>query len=186
MSEGTLQPEVDSPSASVFEIEFSNDIAHSDFRKAVKLSDFPRVSTLKKMFASIKVIKVTAEARQCVLLGDDTLDVQSTGHIFLAIIPSVFDTDNQTGGTPQTVANVPNKQNFPLSSGGQNVQTFSFKLDGYELDLAQDPRRGAAPVAWIGNTGFTVSKVQKGIKVPLATITWRLEVEVSGTTPLWF
>lgn len=186
MSEGTLQPESDSPSPSVFEIEFSNDIGHKDFRKAVRLSDFPRISTLKKMFASIKVLKISAEARQSVLLGDDALDVQPSGHLFLAIIPSVFDTDNATGGTRQVVANVPNKQNFPLSGNGQNLQTFDFKLDGYELDLAQDPRRGAAPVAWIGNTGFLVGKADKGVNVTLASITWRLKVEVSGTTPLWF
>lgn len=185
MSDGTLKPEVDSPNPSVFEIEFSNDIGHLEWRKAVRLSDFPRVSTLKKMYASIKVLEVKAEARQCVLLGDETYDIQPSGHIFLAIIPSVFDTDSATGATRQTVANVPNKQNFPMSGNGQNLQTFNFKLDGYELDLAQDPRRGAAPVAWIGNTGFQVGKTKSG-GINLVSVTWRLKVEVSGNTPLWF
>lgn len=173
------------PNPSIFEIEFSNDIGHLEHRKAVRLSDFPRVSTLKRMFASIKVLEIKAEARQCILLGDETHDIQPTGHIFLAIIPSVMDTDSATGASRQTVANVPNKQNFPMSGNGQNLQTFDFKLDGYELDLAQDPRRGAAPVAWIGNTGFQVGKSKSG-SFPLAAVTWRLKVQVSGTTPLWF
>lgn len=182
MSEGTLQPTTDKISTSVFDVEYSSSLVSGTARQAIKLSDFPKVSTLKSLYASVVVNSVEAEVRQDTLLGDEENAAFTRGHVFVAIIPTVKDTDSASGSTKAIINNVPNKQTFPLSSTIQNNCVFHFNLNGYELDLAQDPRRGAGPVAWIGNSGI----VKRGEKeVQVCTVTWRLKVACSGTTPLW-
>lgn len=182
MSEGTLQPSIDKISTSTFEVEYSSSLVSGTFRQSIKLSDFPRISTLRSLYASVIVSSVEAEVRQDTLLGEDDSAVFTRGHVFVAIIPTVKDTDSASGSTKAIVNNVPNKQTFPLSTTCQNNSIFHFNLSGYEVDLAQDPRRGAGPVAWIGNSGV-VKRSEKEVQV--CTVTWRLKVACSGSTPLW-
>lgn len=183
MSEGTLQPTVDNISTSVFDVEFSQTMMTGTYRSSCKFSDFPRISTLRSLFASVIVQRVVAEARQDTLASDDQEGMVSpSGHIYIAIIPTIKDTDSATGSTGVIVNNVPSKQTFPLASNVQSNVTFSFNLTGFEVDLAQDPRRGAGPVAWIGNSGV---KRNGKIEVPICTVTWRISVACSGPTPLW-
>jgi len=182
MSEGTLQPGSDQIATSTFDVEYSATLATGVYKSSIKLSDFPRVSTLRSLFASVMVTNITAEMRQDTLVGEETGFLHAAGHIFVAIIPTIKDTDSGSGSTPLIVNNVPNKQTFAISSSAQSNSIFQFNLAGYELDLAQDPRRGAGPVAWLGNSGI---KRRGTAEVNICTVTWRLSVACSGPTPLW-
>jgi len=184
MSEGTLNPAVDSLTVSTFVVEHSLTCSTGVRRSALKFSEFPRISTLKTLFASVKLINVVAEMRQNTGVGSSDGDLHVGGHIYIAIIPTSRDTDAATGGTAVVVQNVPNKQTFPLSSAQQSNETFNFNLTGYELDLAQDPRRGAGPVAWVGNSGVAKIGTVAG-HLPICTVTWRVTVQCSGVTPVW-
>jgi len=183
MSEGTLQPSTDSIQTSNFDVEYSSTLTTAHKRLSTKLSDFPRIITLKTLFASVKVVSINAEIRQDTMLSSSDGYISASGHIYVAIIPTVKDTDSSSGSTTAIMNNVPNKQTFPLSEMTQMNSVFHFNLNGYELDLAQDPRRGAGPVAWLGNSGVTRSG--KGEHVQICTVTWRLTVACSGATPLW-
>jgi len=177
-----MNPVSDSLSVSTFMVEHTFTITTGSHRASIKFSDFPRISTLRSLFASVVLQDVAVEVRQNTLTGGDDGNLFSLGHIFVAIIPTNRDTDAASGASSQIVSNVPNKQTFPLSSTQQSNEVFQFNLDGYELDLAQDPRRGAGPVAWIGNSG--VSYAGKTAK-PICTSTWRIKVACSGSTPIW-
>jgi len=182
--DGTLKPVVASSGSTSFNVEHSMVLATGTFRSAIKVSDFPRISTLNNLFASVVLTGIAAEVRQNAFVGNDAGDITAGGHIFTALIPTNRDTDAMSGATNIIVASVPNKQTFPLSSVHQNNIVFQFNLDGYELDLAQDPRRGAGPVAWMGNTGVAKT-ASSATKVNICTVTWRISVTCSGTTPNW-
>lgn len=184
MSEGTLNPVADHlVGESVFQIEYTCTLSTGAFRSALKFSDFPRISLLRTLYASVVISNVVAEIRQNTDVGSDDGQLQTAGHIYVAVIPTSKDTDAATGGSSVIVANVPNKQTFPLSSMTQSNEIFKFNLSGFELDLAQDPRRGAGPVAWLGNSG--VRKVGAGAAVLICTVTWRATVTCQGQTPVW-
>lgn len=180
MSEGTLAPAADQLQVSHFQVEYTHSLSTGRFRTSLKFSDFPRVSTLRSLFASVKLESVVAEVRQDADVSSDALVLG--GHVFVAIIPTCKDSDAATGSTNLVVSNVPNKQTFPLSSASQNNEIFNFNLSGFEVDLAQDPRRGAGPVAWIGNSGITKSGSDH---LSICTVTWRVTVACSGHTPNW-
>lgn len=162
-----------------FNVEHTTTLNGNEWREAIALSDFPMVADLRTMFASVKVLSIRAEARQNMLAASSGDSFVPDGHVFLAIIPTVKNTDASTGHNAETVMRVPNKQTFPLSSVSQSYQNMTFDLNGYETDLAQDPRRGAGPVAWIGNSG---SDSDSDV---ILTVTWRLSVACSGATPVW-
>jgi len=182
MSEGTLQPATDSLTSCTFEVEHTVTLITGLHRHSIKFSDFPRVSTLKSLFSSVALQDVVAEVRQDTFVSSSDGFIAVNGHIFIAIIPTTKDTDSASGATSVIVSSVPNKQTFPLHESSQGNEIFKFNLTGYELDLAQDPRRGAGPVAWLGNSGVT--KVGTAHK-PICSVTWRIKVVCSGATPLW-
>lgn len=184
MSDGTLQPTSDAISSCSFDVEYTSSIKTGEYRSAVKFTDFPRISTLKSLFASVMVEHIEAEVRQNSMEGTEEGQIQCLGHIYVAIIPTNKDADHSSGSSNAIVNNVPNKQTFPISSVSQMNSVFQFNLKGYELDLAQDPRRGAGPVAWLGNSGITKTG-EKSASKTIATATWRLKVRCSGSTPLW-
>ncbi|QKI28859.1 hypothetical protein 2 [Solanum melongena bastro-like virus] len=183
MSEGTLQPSADVIQTSNFDVEYAEGITTAQKRVSTKLSDFPRVATLRSLFASVKVLSIHAEVRQDTMLSSSDGFLSAYGHVYVAIIPTNKDTDSASGATRQIVSNVPNKQTFSLSETTQMNSVFQFNLNGYELDLAQDPRRGAGPVAWLGNSG--IIRNGTGEHLNICTVTWRLTVACSGATPLW-
>jgi hypothetical protein len=180
MAEGTLAPATDQLQISTFQVEYTHSLQTGRFRTSIKFSDFPRVSTLRSLFASVRLRSVVAEVRQDADIADG--GVALGGHVFVAVIPTCKDSDAATGASNLVVSNVPNKQTFPLSSSTQSNEVFNFNLGGFEVDLAQDPRRGAGPVAWIGNSGITK---QGDSNVSICTVTWRITVDCSGHTPNW-
>lgn len=180
MSEGTLSPATEQLQVSHFNVEYTHSMMTGRWRSSMKFSDFPRIATLRSLFACVKLESVLAEVRQdCDVSADG---VVCNGHIFVAIIPTCKDSDSATGATSIVVSNVPNKQTFPLSSMQQNNSIFNFNLGGFETDLAQDPRRGAGPVAWIGNSGVAKAAEEA---LSICTVTWRIKVACSGFTPNW-
>lgn len=180
MSEGTLSPATEQLQVSHFNVEFTHSLLTGRWRSSTKFSDFPRIATLRSLFACVKLEDVVAEVRQDSDVSSE--GVVCKGHIFIAIIPTCKDSDAATGATALVVSNVPNKQTFPLSSMQQNNSIFHFNLSGFEVDLAQDPRRGAGPVAWIGNSGVAKASDEQ---MPICTVTWRIRVACSGNTPNW-
>jgi len=182
MAEGTVQPSADVLPVSIFDVEYTVVIKTGSYRHSIKFSDFPRVSVLKSLFASVVLRSVVCEVRQMADVGTEDGDVITDGHLFVAIIPTLKDTDSFSGAAQQIVINVPNKQTFPLSSSEQANRVFHFNLNGYEMDLAQEPRRGAAPVACVGNSGITKAG---NAHVNIASITWKITVACQGNTPLW-
>jgi len=181
--DSTLKPVSDFVGVTQFSVEHTLSIKTGQHRVSLKLSDFAQIYVLRSLFASVVVTEVTAEARQAADVHTDPGTLRPTGHVFLAMIPSRKDTDADTGTSRDVVIKVPNKQTFPLSSNEQKNSVFNFNLLGFEVDLAQDPRRGAGPVAWIGNSGITTAT--GGVAVSIATVTWRIRVSCSGSTALW-
>jgi len=182
MADGTLHPAVSGVSTNEFVVEYTHIFTTGAFRHSIKFSDFPKIATLKTLFASVVLSNVVAEIRQNTDIGTEDGQLMTNGHVFVAIIPTLRDTDATSGSTSQIVGNVPNKQTFPLSSSQQANEIFNFNLSGYEVDLAQDPRRGAGPVAWLGNSGVAKVGTQQ---LPICTCTWRVTVTCSGSTPIW-
>jgi len=180
-TEDTLQPSSDVVGLNKFTVEYTTTIKTNEFRKATRVADFTGITVMKSMFASVTLLSLTCEARQNALAGTTEGDLELAGHIFVAVIPSNKNTDSATGTNSGTVTSVPNKKTFPLALSGQSNHVFDFNLSGYELDLAVDARRGAAPVAWIGNSGVRGAMSD----VTVCTVTWRAMVQCSGSTPLW-
>jgi len=182
MADGTLQPAISGIAVNEFVVEYTHTLVTGTFRHSIKFSDFPKIATLKTLFASIVLSDVVAEIRQNTDVGTEDGQLVTNGHVFVAIIPTLRDTDATSGSTSQIVSSVPNKQTFPLSSSQQSNEIFNFNLKGYEIDLAQDPRRGAGPVAWLGNSGVAKNGARQLI---ICTCTWRVTVTCSGPTPIW-
>jgi len=146
-----------------------------------------KVQALVSLFAKVELVALEAEVRQDRLIGDDPGDLKPQGHVYIGLIPTSRDTDGWTGTDADKVNAVPNKQTIPLSSVEQANRTFHFRLEGFELDLAQDPRRGAGVVCWVGNSGvqmlpFSDKKITSS---PVCSVTWRLVLQCSGETALW-
>lgn len=167
-----------------FNVEYSQTFNTGSWRTSTKVSDFPRVVAMRSMFAKVDVVSLSAEVRQNAFVGGEAHDLDVKGHIFLALIPTCKDTDAATGASAAVVTAVPNKFTFPLSSTSQNCEVLNFPLVGFETDVAQDPRRGAGIVAWIGNSG---AQVHNGVRtaLPICTVTWRLTLQCSGATTTW-
>lgn len=168
---------------SVFDVEQTFNINTGQFRSSIPLQQVQKIKMLRNLFAKVELLDLVVEVRQDTLVGDSEGELKPLGHVYVAIIPSSMDTDAQTGAAKATIDNVPFKQTFPLSSSEQANMIFKPNLGGYELDLAQDPRRGAGPVAWLGNSGVKKSGKEHAY---ICTSTWRLKVRCSGSSPLWF
>jgi len=64
-----LQPSADVIQTSNFDVEYAEGITTAQKRVSTKLSDFPRVATLRSLFASVKVLSIHAEVRQDTMLS---------------------------------------------------------------------------------------------------------------------
>jgi len=181
----TLTPTNDQVGVNVFKFEHEMFIT-SDWRASIRADHIPKVQQLKTLFGQIELLNVHAEIRQHGLVGDELGNIASNGHIFLALIPTARNTDARAGTSATVVSGVPNKQTFPLTGEGQSVKVFNFDLQGYETDLAQDPRRGQGVVLWVGNSGVSIrdskSSPANGV---ICSVTWRAEVRCSGSSNLW-
>lgn len=163
-------------------IEQSMTISTGASRAALPICDFAKVRTLRSLFASVEITKVAAEVRQNCMIGDEEGDLSARGHIYISLIPSSSNSDALSGSAPSVILAVPNKMVFPLDTASQSVRTYDFPLLGYELDVAQDPRRGAAPVVWVGNTGVSAKGKSQ---LTICTVTWRVTISCSGDTAVW-
>jgi len=140
------------------------------------------IDTLKEMYATIELTSLSCDVIQSTMVGDDATDLVVNGTCFLGLVPTAKDTEAASGTNAATIISVPKKHAFPLSGTDQVVRTFVFDLKGYELDLAQDPRRGQGPVLWIGNTGVGSSGTNIA---PIMTVIWKGSVTCSGSSSLW-
>lgn len=181
--EGTLAPKIDAvPEKFKRTVEVAWTMRTGVFRSSQLLQNNLKVVNLKTMFGEILIRKVSCELRQDAMIGDSDGDIQSTGHVYCALIPSSKNTDTAVGTSANVVNSVPNKQAFPLSAQSQCNQVFNFDLEGYELDLAQDPRKGQGVCLYLGNSGI----VSMGSsEVNLCSVTWRVELECTGSSTLW-
>jgi len=181
----SLTPTNDKVGVNVFKFEHEMFIT-SDFRASIRADHIPKVQQLKTLFSEIELLNVNAEIRQHGVIGDEPGNILSNGHIFLAVIPTARNTDARAGTSSTVVSGVPNKQAFPLTGEGQSVKVFSFDLVGYEVDLAQDPRRGQGVVLWVGNSGVSIRDLKaSGTNGVICSVTWRAEVRCSGSSNLW-
>jgi len=153
-------------------------------RSAMRVDMIEKVLLLRSMFSSVVVLSVRAEVRQNALIGGDADEVIPTGHLYVALIPTMKDTESSSGTDGMIILKVPRKQTFALSSVTQNNQVFDFSLEGYETDVAQDPRRGQGVVLWVGNSGINRHK-GAGPHFPICTITWYIDLACSGVSTLW-
>jgi len=146
------------------------------------LDQTSKVKILKTLYQRVEVVQIKAEMRQDALLGDGDTDISPIGHVFISLIPSCKNTDAFSGQDAGTVNSVPGKLTFPMSVSELKTFSYDFVLDGYELDLAQDPRRGAGIVLWTGNTGAAENQPRDQ---SIASVTWYVTVDCSGPSVLW-
>lgn len=185
MTEETLvSTSVQSPAVhrEILEVNFA--IKTGDWRTSIRLDNSSRATTLKTIFSSIVVTKIECELRQDTFCGTEVGELRPQGHIYVALIPTGKNTPVATGTNLGTVTSVPNKQSFPLSSDVQASRTYQFDLNGYELDLAQDPRRNQGLVLWIGNSGVIAYGTPPN-PLQICSSTWRVWVECTGNSVLW-
>lgn len=153
------------------------------WRQAVRLDQTARARILKTIYGSVIVKSIRAEMRQDSLFGfEDGNTLCATGHMFIGLVPSVKNTDAATGTSADVVNAVPGKFSFPMSSTELKTFSYEFDLTGYELDLAQDPRRGAGIVLWTGNSGI---KKNTKDEMPIASVSWKIVVDCSEPSVLW-
>jgi len=183
MSEGTLRPSIAEAGIHRDTFEVSMSVLTGSWRNAVRLDSVARIAAYKTMFGSIVVEKIEAEVRQDTLAGGTNSTLCPSGHIYVAIIPSGKNTDAAAGTSADVINRVRNKQTFALSSIQQNNMLFNFDLEGFEVDLAQDPRKQQGVVLWIGNSGVTVYANQA--EKMICTATFRCTIACTGKSTLW-
>jgi len=167
----------------VMPCEHSMVLGTGAFRAALAFNLMPDVVSLRRSFSEVVVSNVRAEVRQDALIGAESGDISSNGRVFVAIIPSGKNTDAASGTNAGTVMTVRRKQAFPLSSTTQENKVLAFDLLGFEVDVAQDPRRQQGLVAWIGNTGIVAAT--KGQNFPICSVTWYFDCTCSGIAASW-
>jgi len=167
----------------VVSCEHSMSISTGAYRAALAFNLMSDVIQLKKMFSEVIVSNVRVEIRQSALLGQDSGNLMALGRVFAAIIPSGKNTDSSSGTNSATVMAVRRKQAFPLSSVTQENQVLSFDLTGFEVDVAQDPRRQQGLVAWLGNTGVKAALKEQTFEICSAT--WYFDCTCSGVAASW-
>lgn len=180
---GTLVPVVKVPIGTTVSCEHSMVMPTATYRAALSFNLMSDVVNMRRIFSEVVISNVRAEVRQDALIGTESGDVNAHGRIYVAIIPSGKNTDASSGKDANVIMQVRRKQAFPLSSVVQENKVFVFDLTGFELDLAQDPRRQQGPVAWIGNTGITAST--KGEQFSICSVTWYFDCLCSGVAANW-
>lgn len=168
------------------EVEFLLQLNTQTRREFEVLSEVPAVVSLRKIFASVLLKKVTVAAFQNTLVATfpDQPGLKADGHAFFGLIPTAKNTEAASGTNGAVVYSVPRKVVCPLSSTVQGTVVQTLSLEGYELDLAQDPRRKQGPVAWVAHTGVTTN-VKGAASTAIITTTWTITVECSGEAVLW-
>jgi len=171
--------------AVVNEFEFEHPVMFytGEKRWSKKLSTIPIVQTLKQMYASVELVELACDVVQATLGGSVKSTLHLGGVVFVGLIPSGKDTEVDSGTNTATVMGVPRKHPIQISTTEQTVKSFVLDLKGYEVDLAQDPRRQQGPVFWIGNTG--VGTFAGAEPLPIINVIWKGKFRASGASSLW-
>lgn len=180
---GTLVSVPKAPSGVTISCEHSVAMPTGVHRAALAFNLMPDVVNMRKIFSEVVISNVRAEVRQDALIGIESGHISAHGRIYVAVIPSGKNTDIASGKDASTIMQVRRKQAFPLSSVMQENKVLNFSLVGFELDLAQDPRRQQGPVAWVGNTGITAHV--KGEQFSICSVTWYFDCVCSGVAANW-
>lgn len=180
---GTYVQPLPARNAVIIACEHSLAMPTGQYRAAIAFNLMPDVVNLKKNFSEVIISDVRCEARQDSLISDDSGGLRASGRIYIGVIPSGKNTDSASGTNAGVVMNVRRKQAFPLSSVTQENKVFQFDLTGFEVDVAQDPRRQQGPVAWVGNTG--IAAFTKGEQFSICSLTWYFNCTCSGVAATW-
>lgn len=163
--------------------EFTETLDTGDTYLTTRLSELSDVEVLKTIYASVKLTSVSVTVQQVWQATDaDTGPVRPSGQVFFTLIPSGKNTNADVGATPQVILDVKRKVPLPLSGNKQVVVNSTFDLKGYELDLAQDPRRQASPCTWIAHTGVEGTG---DVDQDICTANWKYTLECSGESVSW-
>lgn len=165
------------------DLEYEMQMVTGVYKMSVRISEIPEVQLFLRMFHDVTVTRVTVEIRQDSLIGEEATDIAANGHIFVALIPNVKNTDAASGGTAVRVLQVKHKQTFPLSRDCQNNKVFELDLEGYETDISKDPRQGGSPCLWLGNSG--VRAYATGSVVPVCTARFWFFLTCKGKAVIW-
>jgi len=172
-----------------FSYEYPIALYTGEPRVVKDVAEIPDITNLKKQFATVTLSSLEVDVYQTTFVGNSTSTLHCAGTVFVGLIPTGKNTNAETGQNTSTILNVPRKHAVPLSSTEQTVKTFKFNLTGYELDLAQDPRRQQGPVIWIANTGVgKYSSSDKAKVTPELTIChliFKYSVACQGVSTLW-
>lgn len=147
------------------------------------INTIPRIVSLIELYASVNLEELSVEVAQMTLVGSVSSYLHSTGSCYVSVIPSRNDTEAKCGSNTSVIMTVPRKRVIPLSSVQQVVTEHKLDITGFENDLAQDARRGQAPIMWFGNTGVKIFK-DGGVK-SICSLTWRGRVKCEGVSALW-
>lgn len=180
---GTVVSVPKAPVGVLISCEHSMVMPTGTYRAALAFNLMSDVVNMRRIFSEVVISNVRAEVRQDALIGTDSGDISAHGRIYVAVIPSGKNTDAASGKDAGIVMQVRRKQAFPLSSVMQENKVFGFELSGFEIDLAQDPRRQQGPVAWIGNTGIIAAS--KGEQFSICSVTWYFDCLCSGVAANW-
>jgi len=147
------------------------------------VGEIDRIESLIELFGSVELKMLDVEVTQMTLLGTTTGTVCGRGNCYVAVIPSRNNIESKIGGNAATILSVPRKRVVALSTAEQMTAIHKINLEGFETDLAQDARRGQAPVMWFGNTGLV--KYSSASEAAICSLTWRGQVQCAGASTLW-
>jgi len=147
------------------------------------LQTHPETQRLAKTFSSVVVTRAHCRAVQ-VNLADGRI-INSNGHVYFGIIPSVKNNAVSVGHNGRVIGMVRRRHVLPLSETQQTTVEAEVPVDGYETDLVCDPRRGAGVVLWAAHTGVTAGSATTAPNRTVATFTWTIFVECSGKSVVW-
>jgi hypothetical protein len=151
--------------------------------QTIPLQTHQHVRTLATIFSSVVITRAHCRAVQ-VNLADGRI-INSNGHVYFGIVPSVKNTAVTVGHSARVIGSVRRRHVLPLSENQQVVVEAEVPVDGYETDLVCDPRRGAGVVLWQAHTGITPGTTTTAPNRTIATFTWTICVECSGKSVVW-
>lgn len=170
--------------AVTLEREFRQTLTTGLTRSVKPISEIPDIVSLRSIYASVELKTVRCVATQATLATTDTEQVGLilSGNVWFGLVPTGRNSEIHSGGKTTTILDVRRKELLPLSSTAQNTVEKAISLEGYETDLAADPRRQQGPVFWATHTG--IRAVGKEV-LDVCHLHWTVVLECSGKSTLW-
>jgi len=154
------------------QFEHTMSIKGSEYRKHQDWSSVSTILVLKNIYSKVELTELTFSAM--------TIATEHPGILCCTVIPSSKNTDAHSGTSAAIINQVKDRRIVPTGTTAQHVMEGVFDLSGFETDLAQDAKRGAIPVMWLGNT-----KKVDATTTDLLQVTFRATFKCSGTSVLW-